>query len=949
MDKVHVIDILAIPELSHTLILGVDFWLAMNIVPDLKRDIWHFGTEFPTPELCGIQVEDNLTHAQRLALNSLLQEKFELMGKSLGYTTLTEHEIITDARPIKQRYYPVSPFKQKLIDEELKKMLEQDIIEPSKSAWSSPILLVPKRDGGYRFCVDYRALNAVTKKDAYPLPYISAILDRLRDARYLSSMDIKSAYWQVPVKESCRELTAFTVPGGRGLYQFKRMPFGLSNAPATWQRLIDKVLGPDLEPYVLVYLDDIIIISPDFETHLDILAKVFDRLFAAGLTVSEDKCKFCRPSLKYLGYVVDSQGLRVDPEKVEAILNVKPPTNATEIRRFLGMASWYRRFVPNFSTIVAPLTNLTRKHVKFNWTNECDQAFKTIRDKLVSAPILTCPDFTRPFILQTDASAYGIGSVLSQQFEDGEKVICFLSRSLTKQERNYSTTQRECLSVIWSVEKLKQYLEMTHFTVVTDHASLIWLNRLKDPTGRLARWAIRLQPYDFTIVHRKGKDNVVPDFLSRCVPLVADAIEINNQNETPPVRDTWYLKMMKSVQKYPSKFSQWRLENGYLYKYVECKYPNLSDPDIDSWRKVIPKCERENLISLAHDIPTSGHLGVYKSYHKLANKYYWPKMRADVAAYIRKCKICSCHKPEQKAQAGFMLSRPYVSRPWELISADLVGPLPKSTHGYLYILVVTDYFSKFPLFFPLRTATASSITKSIEDNVFMLFGVPTSIIVDNGSQFRSREFTKLMATYKVNIRYTANYHPQANPTERVNRVLKTILSSFVEDNQRKWDSLLPKVACAIRSSRHESTDSSPYFVNFGKEMALQGDHNHYKDDTKADIKVSRDAEEVANRQKEFQELYDEIRERLSKVSEISSARYNLRHRNVEYVVGQQVYRRNFVLSDAAKYYTAKLAPKFLGPFTIHKRLSPFTYQLQDPDGTLRGVWNVKDLKPTSEE
>lgn len=253
----------------------------MNVVPDLKRDIWYFGSIVPTPQLSGIQTQDNLTPVQRKILDSILEEKFKLMGKSLGYTTLTEHEIITDAHSIKQRYYPVSPFKQRIIDEELK-----NIIEPSKSAWSSPILLISKRDGGYHFCVDYHALNAVTKKDAYPLPYISAILDRLRDAKYLSSMDIKSAYWQVPVKKSCRELAAFTVPGGRDLFHFKRMPFGLSNAPAAWQRLIDTVLGPKLEPHVLVYLDDII--SHDFDAHIKVLSEVFDRLFGVPSSVIVD-------------------------------------------------------------------------------------------------------------------------------------------------------------------------------------------------------------------------------------------------------------------------------------------------------------------------------------------------------------------------------------------------------------------------------------------------------------------------------------------------------------------------------------------------------------------------------------------------------------------------------------------------------------------------------------
>lgn len=945
MEKVHVIDILVAPELSHTLILGVDFWKIMDIVPDLKRDVWHFGPLWPTPQLYNIEVKDNLTLAQRDILNTLLDNKFKLMGKSLGYTTLTEHEIITDARPIKQRYYPVSPAKQKIIDEELKSMLAQDIIEPSKSSWSSPILLVPKRDGGYRFCVDYRALNAVTKKDAYPLPYISAILDRLRDAKYLSSMDIKSAYWQVPVKESCRELTAFTVPGGRGLYHFKRMPFGLSNAPATWQRLIDTVLGPELEPYVFVYLDDIIVISPDFDIHVKTLSQVFDRLYAAGLTVSQDKCKFCRPSLKYLGYIVDANGLRVDPEKIEAILNVKAPTNITEVRRFLGMASWYRRFVPDFSSTVAPLTRLTCKNCRFRWTDDCDRAFKAIRDKLISAPILTCPDFSCPFVLQTDASGYGIGAVLTQQLDGEEKVICFLSRSLTKQERNFSTTERECLSVIWAVEKLRHYLEGTHFTVVTDHASLIWLNRLKDPTGRLARWAIRLQPFNYTIIHRKGKENIVPDYLSRSVPIVTDSISVDSENDLS-INDPWYIRMIRKVNSHPRKFSQWRVDNNTLYKYVECKYPELSDIDIDSWKRVIPRSERNRLISIAHDTPTSGHLGVYKTFHKLSNQYYWPKMRADVANYIRRCKMCTCNKPEQKAPPGFMVGRPYVTRPWELISADLVGPLPKSSHGYLYILVVVDYFSKFPVFFPLRSATGSSVVKSIEDHIFMMFGVPTSIIVDNGVQFRSREFTKLMKTYNIQIRYTANYHPQANPTERVNRVLKTMLSSFVGDNQRQWDILLPKVACAIRSAKHEVIKNSPYFVNFGREMVLQGDHNHYKDDPDTDLELNQDQEEINSRRQGFQDLYEDIQSRLFKASQISASRYNFRRRHVQYITGQQVYRRNFVLSDASKYYTAKLAPKFIGPFVIHKRVSPFTYQLKDLEGNLKGIWNVKDLKPT---
>ena len=359
---------------------------------------------------------------------------------------------MTSSDPIKQRYYPVSPVMMRHIDAELEKMLADDIIEPSSSPWSSPILLVPKKDSGYRFCVDYRKLNQVTKKDAYPIPYVSSILDRLRGAKYLSSLDIKSAYWQIPVSPCSREYTAFTVPG-RGLYQFRRMPFGLSNAPAVWQRLIETVLGADLEPFVFVYLDDIIVISECFEDHLSILKKIFERVAAAGLTLSRDKCQFCRYELRYLGYVVDRRGLRVDQEKVSAILSIKTPTCVSELRSFLGMASWYRRFVRDFSSISAVLTNLLKKNRKWLWSDECQEAFQKLKECLVSAPILSCPDFSRPFTVQTDASAYGLGAVLPQSYEDGEKVVCFLSRSLNKAERNYSTTERECLAVVWALDK----------------------------------------------------------------------------------------------------------------------------------------------------------------------------------------------------------------------------------------------------------------------------------------------------------------------------------------------------------------------------------------------------------------------------------------------------------------------------------------------------------------
>lgn len=943
MGKVRMIEVLVVPHLSSHLILGSDFWLSMDVVPDLKRNVWHFGQEDIIP-VSGIKDENSLTPEERDRLESQLEEMFERMGTGLGFTTVSEHEIVLKpgTTPIKQRYYPVSPYKQKIMDDELKKMLEMDIIEPSKSSWSSPVLLVPKKDKSYRFCVDYRALNAVTRKDAYPLPYVSAILDRLRGAKYLSSMDIKSAYWQISVKEECRELTAFTIPG-RGLFHFKRMPFGLSNAPASWQRLIDQVLGADLEPYVFVYLDDIIVFSPDFQTHLELLRKVFDRLTAAGLTLSKEKCKFCCPSLKYLGFVVDSQGVHVDVEKVEAILKVPPPTSATEVRRFLGMAGWYRKFVPGFSTKIAPLTKLIQKRKPFQWTTDCEAAFCDIKNHLVTAPILTCPDFSRPFILQTDASAYGLGAVLTQNFDDGEKVICFLSRSLTRLERNYSTTERECLSVIWAVEKLRHYLEGSHFIIVTDHASLVWLNNLKDPTGRLARWAIRLQPFDYTIVHRKGKDNVVPDFLSRSVPVTISAIDapsssIDFKNTTDP----WYLKMKERILDHPRKFRQWRVENGVIYKYVRCAFPELSS-QADYWKLVVPKDSRSSLIRLHHDDERSGHIGIYKTFWKLHRRYTWPKMQADVARYVRSCQVCAQHKPEQKSPAGHMGTRPEIRKPWQMISLDYVGPLPRSKKGNSYLLVISDYFSKYILLQPFRSAKAKSLAQYVEERIFYEFGVPQYIICDNGKQMRSKEFQNLCGRYHAKISYTANYYPRADPVERYNRIVKTMISCYSKDNHRSWDENLAAIGCAIRTSKSETTGFTPYFINFGREYVADGSEYHLNlEDAGLDTPLET---EVQKRNAGFRKLFDRVRTKIKNAQERSRRVYNLRRRSVQYNVGDAVWRKNKILSDASRYITAKLSPKFVGPYYVKKKLGSWTYELVDDKGKSIGVWHVQDLKP----
>lgn len=539
-DKFSIIKAHAIPEIESSLILGIDFWNVFSLCPkhlvnpDNLFDSDPFLSELSTLKELHLHAYENLDHSQKQIADEMVDmfRGISFAEKGLGRTNLIQHHIeTTDTQPIRQRYYRMSPEKQRIITEQVDEMLDLDVIEPCESPWSSPVLVVGKKDGKPRVCLDSRKLNSVTKKDAYSLPYVSEILDNLGDARYLSSIDLSKAFWQILIREQDREKTAFYVPD-RGTFMFKVTAFGLTNAPATQQRLVDRLFGPEFECKVFAYLDDVIIISKTFEEHVTLLKRVFERLQMANLTINFEKSQFFRSSLRYLGYVVDSKGLRTDPDKVKSILNYPTPTNRKELKRFLGTASWYRRFIPQFSTVAGPLNRLTstkKNAPEFVWSPEAEKAFLELKSRLVQAPVLACPNFEHCFEVHTDASSFGVGAMLSQTIDGIEHPIAYMSRSLTKQERNYSTTEREALAVLSALEYWRCYLENgKSFKVYTDHSSLKWFLSLSNPTGRLARWGVRLSAFNFELEHRRGKDNVVPDALSRSVPVCT--IDANMSN-----------------------------------------------------------------------------------------------------------------------------------------------------------------------------------------------------------------------------------------------------------------------------------------------------------------------------------------------------------------------------------------------------------------------------------
>ncbi|KAL7724485.1 hypothetical protein ACLKA6_007314 [Drosophila palustris] len=480
-----------------------------------------------------------------------------------GVTHIAEHVItMKDDRPINQRYYPKNPAMQRIIDEQVNELLKNNCIEPSKSPHSAPIVLVGKKTGDVRMCIDYRQLNANSIPDAYPLPRIHHILERLRNARYISTLDLKSGYWQIPMARGSREYTAFTVPR-RGLFHWKVMPFGLHSAPATFQRALDSVIGPDMEPYAFAYLDDIIVSGATLKEHVRNLGEVLRRLRQANLRLNRAKCKFFRRSLVYLGHVISGEGIHTDPDKIAAVRELQPPTTCRELRRCLGIASWYRRFVPNFADIVQPMSLLLKKGQKWDWKLEQQAAFEELKARLTEAPVLACPDFSEKFVLQTDASDCGLGAVLTQQHQGAERVIAYVSRRLVKAEENYSATEKECLAIVWAIRKLRCYLEGYRFDVVTDHLALKWLNSIDNPTGRIARWALELQHYQFDIHYRRGKQNVVADALSR------QPLEVTLQmakEEEPSCK--WITRLTKRIREAPDRFPDFTIEGSQVYRHL---------------------------------------------------------------------------------------------------------------------------------------------------------------------------------------------------------------------------------------------------------------------------------------------------------------------------------------------------------------------------------------------
>ncbi|XP_037824418.1 uncharacterized protein LOC119612660 [Lucilia sericata] len=955
-DQSKTLKLFIIPSISQRLILGIDFVKSFALFPDIvgSVDILTFNNSsnsslFDLSVLSGksevqsdktnqskTPLDENsypLSHSQRLQLNAVINlfPNFEKQG--LGRTSLIRHSIdVGNASPIKSRFYPVSPAVEKLMYGELDRMLALGVIEPSTSPWSSPMRLVLKPNK-VRLCLDARKVNAVTIKDAYPLPNIEGIFARLPKANLITKLDLKDAYWQIALDDKSKSLTAFTVPG-RPLYQFVVMPFGLCNAPQTMCRLMDEIIPPDLRHCVFGYLDDLVIVSEDFETHLEILVRIASQFRKANLTLNISKSKFCVTSVNYLGFVIGNGGITTDPEKVQAIRDWPTPKNLKQIRGFLGLAGWYRRFIENFSTVVFPITELLSTKKVFKWTEEAQKAFENVKLLLTSAPVLTNPDFRKKFFLHCDASDFGIGAVLVQLDDQGqERPIAYMSKKLNSAQRNYSVTERECLAAMEAIKRFRCYLEMQEFEVITDHSSLLWLMRQPDLSGRLARWVFKLQSYNFSISHRKGKDNVVPDALSRIPVNEVAALEIIEPEidlESPYFSDQEYLNLIQKYNENSAKYPDIKILDKYIYYRTEHYNGNENQEQL-CWKLWVPVRLRRDTISRAHDTPVTAHGGMVKTLELLRRNFFWPGMVRDVRNYVRQCEICKTTKAPNFVMKPPMGNQSVSIRPFQRLYIDLLGPYPRSKSGYIGLLIVLC---------PLRKFTSNLIQEFLQKHIFHVYGVPEFIVSDNGSQFRANDFNAFLTVNGINHTYTALYSPQSNASERVNRSLIAGIRAFLKTDHRLWDEKLSEISCALRNSYHQSINTSPFYALFGFNMITHATSYNLLRQVKLLDEPSANIAHADN----LQIVRENIRRSIKKAHDRNTHQYNLRSKPQSFQVGQEVFRRNFVQSNFEKRFNAKLSPLFIKA-RIRENVGNNYYILEDLQGKIIGTYHGKDIRP----
>lgn len=940
------------------LLLGCDFSRKTGMVLDYSKGQVYFRfrpsvrmrlCQAPTlGEKCaGVLGEDkfdvkHLGEKEARDLLELLHEFPAVLTDKLGVTNKIEYRIrLTDEVPVRQSPYRLSPPKMKALRGLVEGMLKEGVIRPSTSPYASPMFLVPKPNGGgFRPVVDYRELNRKVVLESVPIPDLHNCFTWFSGAQYFTVLDLNQAYYQIPLAEESKAATAFVTDWN--LYEFNRVPFGLSTGAAVLSRLLDSVLGDLKFKCVYNYLDDVVVYSSSFADHLVHLRQVLVRLGDAGLTVKPSKVNLARRQISFLGHCVSARGVSVDHSRTHAIHSFRPPRTKKAIARFIGMVNFFRKFIPKFAELAAPLNFLRRKGVPFQWGESQQASFESLKEALSNAPVLGIPDFGCPFILQTDASSSGLAAVLLQEQDGERRPIGYASRSLTAPEAKYSTYELEALAVLFGTERFKFYLEHREFQLETDNQALSWVLARPRKTGRIARWAVRLSAFKFSVKHVKGSDNVVADTLSRmfedeqdsAVGAEPEEVELVGVvlNEIPEL-----FKDLRERQGEDPVLSSLRrrLEGGEILAGYELRRGILCKrTSYDGRFKIcLPGVLIPAVFQYYHHSLSGAHLGVFKTLQRIRESLTWPTLYKDVRKLVGQCRECKIAKPNSEGKRGLLQST-RVETPLERLFIDYVGPLPRTRGGYRYILVAVDAFSRFVWLIPTCGVTAGGTINQLA-RIFSWFGPPREIVSDNAPAFVSREFRQFCFKQGIIHITTTPYYPQPSFAERFNRNLKAALIAYHSEAQGTWDRSLPWLNLAFNTATHESHQSTPASLIF----------SYATNSPLSNLWSIRDLLPEHVSADRLRDNWTRARANIRKAHLREAARYNRGRRPANFKVGEWVYVRNFGGPEGRKGGSGKLAPRFSGPWEIKAVPTPVTLRVYNQEADRLQRVHLSQVKP----
>nr|KYP57132.1 Retrotransposable element Tf2 [Cajanus cajan] len=768
-------------------------------------------------------------------------------------------------------------------------------------------------------CCDCRAINNITIKYRHPIPRLDDMLDELHGSSIFSKIDLKSGYHQIRIKEGDEWKTAFKTKFG--LYEWLVMPFGLTNAPSTFMRLMNHALRDCIGKFVVVYFDDILIYSKSLSDHVDHLRQVLLVLRDNHLFANVDKCTFCVDNVIFLGFVVSKNGVHVDPEKIKAIQEWPIPTNVSEVRSFHGLASFYRRFVPNFSTLASPLNELVKKDVVFEWKEKHNLAFQDLKHKLTQAPVLALPDFSKTFELECDASGLGIGAVLLQ----GGHPIAYFSEKLHGAALNYPTYDKELYALVRALQTWEHYLVTKEFVIHSDHESLKYLKGQHKLNKRHAKWVEYLEQFPYVIKYKKGSTNVVADALSRRHVLLntlgSQILGFDDIKELYE-KDLDFANFYSLCIQKP--YQGYYISEGFLFKENKLCIPQGSI--------------RKLLVRESHEGGLMGHFGIEKTLSLLREKFFWPHMKRDVQRFCSSCIACLQAKSTTKPH-GLYTPLPISSSPWVDISMDFILGLPRTQRGKDSIFVVVDRFSKMAHFIPChKVDDASNIAKLFFQEIVRLHGLPKTIVSDRDVKFLSHFWKTLWARLGTKLLFSTTCHPQTDgQTEVVNRSLGTMLRAILKGNKKSWDDYLPHVEFAYNRVVHKTTNMSPFEIVYG-----------FNPLTPLDLLPLPDVasfihKEGTSRAEFVKKLHERVRDHIQSQTEKYQKYSNKGRKEVVFKEGDWVWlhlRKDRFLSKRK----SKLSPRGDGPFQILRKINNNAYVLDLPsEYGVSPSFNVSDL------